>query len=355
MKHKNFFLEWEQRLFQLPEQLADFLAIHPSDGALEHAQSFLRDWFSSKAHFEQKTSGSTGIPQTIFLERDKMLRSAQRSCTFFQLHAKSKLLLALDLGYIAGKMQLVRAMVCGGTALLRPSTDPFGGWNGRVDFATLVPAQLLKHWADIHRVETLLLGGSAVPSALRESIAQLKKPKIYLGYGMTETYSHIACKRLNGSEGDECYSALEGVELAIDSRGALCIKDRLLGLELTTNDRVELLNDHAFHWLGRIDFVINSGGKKVQAEQVEAVAGRRCDRRLLCIGRPHPKWGEEVVLLIEGEEDTALLTAIAQDMLVLEKHERPKSYAFIPAFSATWNGKIDRQGTKEEYLSGLRD
>lgn len=354
MNQKYFFLEWEQIQYQLPQQLPDFLSLHASNDALASAQTFLSKWFSGQSFFEQKTSGSTGNPQIIGLEREKMLRSAQRSCTFFQLHSQSKLLLALDVGYIAGKMQLVRAIVCGGTAILRPSSDPFGGWKGEVDFATLVPAQLSKHWDEIYRVQTLLLGGSAVPPDLNTSIAQIKNPQVFVGYGMTETYSHIACKQLNGSNGESPYSAMQGVQFEIDQRGALLVKDQLLDLDLATNDRVDLLNAHSFHWLGRMDFVINSGGKKVQAERVEAVAGLRCNRRLLCIGRPHPKWGEEVVLLIEGEEDQALIGAIAEDVLELENYEQPKAYAFLSVFSFTWNGKLDRQATKERYLNNWR-
>jgi O-succinylbenzoic acid--CoA ligase len=39
--------------------------------------------------------------------------------------------------------------------------------------------------------------------------------------------------------------------------------------QIVTNDLVELINDHQFILLGRIDNVVNSGGIKLIPEQIE--------------------------------------------------------------------------------------
>ena len=120
-------------------------------------------------------------------------------------------------------------------------------------------------------------------------VGQLAVP-VYHTYGMTETATHIALRRLNGPERSDAFVPLPGVELALDDRGCLAIRGAVTaGAWLQTNDIVDLRSDGSFVWLGRWDNVINTGGIKVQIEQVEAaVAACQAQRHRSRLGGPPP-------------------------------------------------------------------
>jgi O-succinylbenzoic acid--CoA ligase len=198
------------------------------------------------------------------------------------------------------------------------------------------------------RMRAILIGGAAVSAPLLRDLQTLHAA-VYNTYGMTETVSHIALRRLNGPHASAYFVPFDDVKLALDERGCLTIRSILTrGVTIATNDRVELLADGRFRWLGRVDNVINSGGVKVQAEQVEAalhaILGEH--RRLVVGGVPDSVLGERIVAIIEGDErvdsaETDLRQRLHQSNL--HRYEIPRQIIFMQQLPETTTGKIDRR------------
>lgn len=290
---------------------------------------FLRDWWDDSPTMQLQTSGSTGVPKRIPATKAAMATSAAATCRFFGLKPGDSALLCLPLRYIAGKMMVVRALV-GGLNLIttEPSSTPLADLTKRVDFAPLVPMQaastldLPDGAAQLARVRTLLLGGGFIDPSLAEQLQKLST-RVYASYGMTETLSHIALRAVNGPQRSEWYTPLPGVKLTLTPVDTLQISVPWLGIdELCTNDLAEIAPDDRFRILGRVDAVINSGGVKIQAEEIERELHRLTGLAVLALPLPHPHLGQCVALLWEGpaEAEAHLRTACAS----LPRYHQPR-------------------------------
>ena len=347
--NQSFFLEWEGVRYRLPEDWSGLLSSDSFRSEMPEAANFLQKWFD-KADIEQLTSGSTGKPKRFLLDREKMKASAQRTIDHFGLHSKARILVALGLDQIAGKMQLLRAMMAGATVVLvKPSSTPLEDVSGQFAFASMVPMQFEKSLSSIHRIHTVLLGGAPVgPAREKQWLKRMERP-CFIGYGMSETYSHIAIRQLGEGE----YEAMDGVSFSVGENDALQIHDAVLGLSVATTDQVECSSPTRFRWLGRTDFVINSGGFKLQPEVIENKLMERVNCSLLLIGIDDDSLGEKAVLLIEGQEEPSETAELERALAELNKYERPKELHRVEAFERTWTGKIDRKATKAAFLGGL--
>lgn len=316
--------------------------------------SFLEDWFSDREYVEAQTSGSTGEPKTIRLQKESMVNSARMTCRFFGLTDESSALLCLPADYIAGKMMLVRAMVSGLNLLVaRPSSDPFSNVQSIVDFSAITPYQFLNSYQSLQEipVKTIIVGGSSVSLHLQKIMESLET-EFYETYGMTETCSHIALRKLNGEMASEYFEILPGVSIRQDDRNCLVIEvPDLVEKELVTNDVVTIIDKTHFKWLGRYDNVINSGGIKVFPEQIEKKLEPFIDRRFF-IGALHDEaLGQKVIMVIEGD---AFSDKEEQDLngilsSCLNKYEKPRQIIYRPEFEVSSSGKI----LKRQIVSSL--
>jgi len=207
-------------------------------------------------------------------------------------------------------------------------------------------------------MKAILVGGAATSPAL-ERVLQVISAPVFATYGMTETVSHIALRRLNGPDRSDVFTALNGVELGTDTRGCLNISAAATGFErVQTNDVVELLDAHdpkRFRLLGRADMVINSGGVKVQPEQVERIVQETLAQlvdlqpvpRLFIAGIPDERLGQKVVLVIEKNAiSDAQFDAVRMAVsTLLSPYAAPKDWVVVDAFAETPTGKIDRNAT----------
>lgn len=322
----------------------------------KEALQFCKEWISGKSTFTQQTSGSTGVPKEIQVSRAQMIASAKGTQDFFQTDENTRLLCCLDPRYIAGKMMLVRAMVwdCP-IELIEPRSNPLSEVNEVPDFVAMVPMQVEACLHDryslekLKKIKHLIIGGAPISSGLKD---QLLKNGIqaYQTYGMTETVSHIALAKITA--GELTYRLLPGIEYGLDGRNALWIKSASSNNELVqTNDLVELVAQHSFRWLGRADFVINSGGVKLHPEILEAKAEAAVhslypQSAFFFFGQKDEKLGEKLCLLIEAKGDSEntskLLIALKK---VMGKYEVPKNIFTVSEFSRTPSGKINRLKT----------
>lgn len=297
-------------------------------GIAAELADFLAAWYSSTPTMRLHTSGSTGEPSALEVSREAMRASARLSCEFFGLGATSSALLCLPLRYIAGQMMVVRALVSGLQLHLQEPAGQLPPALPQLDFAPLVPFQAARTLAQpggrkiLSRIRTLLLGGGFVNYSLEEAL-QEHPGRVFASYGMTETLSHIALRELNGPRRSPFFTPLPGISVSLSPEGTLCLTAPHLGIEyLCTRDVAELQPDGRFRILGRLDAVINSGGIKIQAEDIErhiqAAAGVEC----LALPLPHPELGQCVALLWEGEQsqESSLLQAIRS----LPRYHRPQ-------------------------------
>lgn len=320
------------------------------------ALTFCNEWFSNQPFFNIPTSGSTGTPKTISITRNQIKESVQLTKQAFNLTDNDTCLLNLSAKHIAGKMMLARAMDIGmEITLTTPTSNPLRNITTSFDFYAFVPLQIQtiitqtpEKIEQLNKAKAIIIGGAKVSLELEELLQQIKAP-IYATYGMTETVSHIALKRLNSALKTPFYEALPSIELAVDNRNCLKIKASVTNNEwISTNDIVNLEDDH-FDILGRIDNIINTGGLKVQAEKIEQVVElffkkNKLSNRFFIAPLPHSQFGEQVTLFVEGEFEMKpiLLTELVHQ---LEKHEVPKEVISIPLFEETESGKVDKRST----------
>lgn len=360
-----------ERTYTLPELADPALAALPAwDDNQRAALHFCAAWLRGDMAFTVHTSGSTGAPKPITLTRGQMESSARATAAALGLQAGMTALVCLPVRYIAGQMMLVRGLVLGlATHLVEPDGDPLARWpvHNPLDFTAMVPLQLattldsLNDYANILTPRcTILVGGAAVSAEL-EARAQGSVASVYHTYGMTETATHIALRRLNGSRASAWFQPLPGVEVATDARGCLRVRGAMTrGEWVQTNDGVEFEATPAgtFRFLGRWDNVINSGGVKVQSETVERaveqawLAAEMPARRGIVLGLPDARLGQAVSLIIEGAplpaaDETALLRQIDAR---LDRFQRPRRVYYLPQLPETPGGKVDRAGAERETM-----
>ena len=299
---------------------------------------FLLDWFDSKSYIEMLTSGTTGIPKTISISKQAMVDSALTTGDFFDLQPGNKALQCLPVKYVAGKMMLVRAMILGlDLEFVAPSSHPLRDNEIDYDFVAMVPLQAQNSLQELKRVKKMIVGGAAINKSLEKQLLKLPT-EVYETYGMTETITHIAARKL----GEKAFTVLPYVTISYDDRNCLVIHAPKISSEvIMTNDIVELVNENQFIFLGRMDNVINSGGIKLIPEQIEEKLASKIQQRFFITSKTDKELGEKVVLVVEGEKrdfDNSLYET-------LDKYERPKEIIFIPRFKETGTGKILRKET----------
>jgi o-succinylbenzoate---CoA ligase len=338
------------------ESVEEILA-HVSQISAE-MHEFLTDWFSNENTILVKTSGSTGIPKTIALQKEFMINSAIATATYFNLPQKTTALLCLPITYIAGKMMLIRAITFGWYLdIVEASSNPLEKISKSFDFSAMIPLQLENSLQHLHQIKKLIVGGGAVSQQLQEKI-QTIDCKVFATYGMTETITHIAIKKLNHTQiSPTFFEVLPNVSIYKDHRDCLVIDAKYISEKVIfTNDIVQLVSKNKFEILGRFDNIINSGGIKLQPEIIEEKLSKIIKLRFFVAGIPDEKLGEKLVLLIESKgkidkEDVYKSTLFSQIKTLknISKFEIPKEIVILNNFNETTSGKIQRKSTLESH------
>jgi O-succinylbenzoic acid--CoA ligase len=302
---------------------------------------FVLNWLDDFEVVTVYSSGSTGKPKPIKLKKQHMINSALQSEERFNVHEESEALSCLPYSYIAGKMMMVRALTCGWNLdLVEPSASPLAKLRKRYDFTALTAYQLSNSLDDLHKSRKIIVGGGAIASGL---IAQLdgKHSKIYHTYGMTETCSHIAVRKIHPEYMDS-FETLPDVQISTDDRDCLVIKaGHLCDNEFVTNDIVNIIDENHFIVKGRIDNIINTGGVKVHPETIEDVLSKQIKDRFFVAGIEDEKLGQQITLFIETNDQKYHIENLQMDKL--DKYHRPKTIHYLESFPETHTGKIDKQ------------
>ena len=307
---------------------------------------FLSEWNGPDTRLLVHTSGSTGQPKPLWVEKRRMEASARMTCQFLGLKAGDTALLCLPLDFIAGKMMAVRALTCGlRLVAVPPSGHPLAQQEA-VDFAAMVPSQVYNSLQEpvecerLRHIRQLIIGGGAIDDALARQLKTFPNG-VWSTYGMTETLSHVALRRLSEPDASQWYTPFDGVGLSLNADGCLVIDAPLVCPDrLVTNDIAELRPDGRFRIMGRRDNVICSGGIKIQIEEVEALLRPHLTAPFCITRRRDAKWGEAVVLLTE---DARLAAVEAVCRRALPPYWVPRHYCHADRLPLTPTGKIARK------------
>ena len=321
---------------------------------------FIKLWLDDSVNeFLVQTSGSTGTPKLIKHSRAAMIASASATCDFFLLKNGDTALLALPTTHIGGKMIIVRSIIRGMKLIcVEPKSNPLEhlDHDGEIDFAAFTPMQIsvildrnvVVTGRDIYlqKIKKIILGGGEVPFALKQKLQSISS-SVYETYGMTETISHIALKKINGTDRSEYFTILDGVKISTDARGCLVIDAPHLSAEtLVTNDLVSIISPNQFQWLGRYDNIINTGGIKVSAEHVERKLQPYINANFFVAGIADDVLGQKVTLVVEASDLENFGHLDYSD--ILGKYEDPKQVLAIRKFIYTENGKINKKETLKQ-------
>ena len=350
-------------------------------------EDFLSEWNNDSDRVLVHTSGSTGKPKPMMVEKKRMLNSARITCDFLGLKPGDSALLCMSLDYIAGKMVVVRSIE---RHLHLISVSPSGhplkdinlkdangkDVNGEITFAAMVPMQVYntlqvpEERERLTHIRHLIIGGGSIDASLEKELRSLPgNIAIWSTYGMTETLSHIALRRINGAEASEWYQPFDSVKISQTDEGCLVIDAPLVCAEtLVTNDIVEIepyiynkVEKHdkeekhdkveklRFRIKGRKDNVICSGGIKIQIEEVEALLKPHLEKPFMIAKKKDEKFGEIAVLLTE-DEDIKKVEATIRRLLSDEKssdHKNhkywiPREFRYVDHLPLTETGKPKR-------------
>lgn len=336
---------------------ADFRRQYGENSFQAQLADFLAEWFDGKDCLRVHTSGSTGTPKELWVEKSRMMHSARMTVDFLGLQVGDTALLCMPLPYIAGKMVVVRALVARLNLLpVRPSGHPLADLPDAPVFAAMIPMQVFNslqvpaECSRLKAIRQLIIGGGAVDASVAAALRSFPQA-VWSTYGMTETLSHIAMRRLSGADASEWYTPFAGVTLSVSPEGALTIQAPAVNPDrLETNDLVELDDRGRFRVLGRKDNTINTGGVKVQMEQVEAALRPYLPFPFAITAAPDAKFGERVVLLVENVPVDHPL--IAPAVATLPPYWRPKQVIRVSALPLTGTGKPDRATARRMVREG---
>jgi len=315
---------------------------------ISEVNSFINEWNNDLDFIEIKTSGSTGSPKTITIKKEHMIASARMTGNFLELKEGNTALLCLSPKTVAGKMMIVRSIVLElKLIVVDVNSKPLKNINNSIDFAAMVPLQVQNSLNDLSQIKKLIIGGGTISNQLWKSVSDLDLIA-YQTFGMTETISHIAMREIASKQTN--YIPLEGVKTKLVD-DCLNISAPALGVEnLQTNDIVQLENDGSFLWLGRKDFVINSGGVKLHPELIENKLEAIIQYPFFTFGIADEALGQKLILCVEGKLNLEKKVFSGR----LEKFEIPKEIYYFETFERTESEKINRLKTIEKLKDAER-
>lgn len=308
-------------------------------------QDFFIEWGNEEDHIIAISSGSTGTAKNICLPKEFLKQSALRTIRFFGITSDSRLHSCISPEYIGGKMMAVRASLSNcHLSWETPSNMPMQNISKKenIQLVAVVPSQMeyiVTHQEELPHVSYFLIGGGPIGKSLKKKIVS-SGLCAYESYGMTETASHIGLRKI--IEEDSPFTTLEGIHVSLNKEGCLVIHFED-GYSVATNDLAILKSSTEFYINGRRDHIIISGGKKLNPISVEKILENEFSFQFIVTGFPDDKWGERIVMIVEGEEENEQTKKIIETCRkYLERWQTPKEVIYVKELPRTSNGKIKR-------------
>ncbi len=334
--------------------LVEFLSVRTDQEWVKAIQRFCNVW-ENNLPFVFNSSGSTGIPKAITFNKAQIIESAQNTVRALDLKPiEEHFLLVLNANFVGGAMLIARALVLDcALSIYEPSMHFFEQISDShpYTFASMVPLHFQQSSFSIkkyERIKTVLIGGANIPKEKIEILKSLANTSFHT-YGMTETLSNVALRNLKTDKG---FRPIAPNQIRMNEANCICVRTKFLSQEVQTNDLAEWVEENCFKVLGRSDFMINSGGIKNNPEVIEAkilASDLRWKPNTFFIGKAkHPVWGEEIVMVYQGNFTEDIFEKLKQDFIGMNcKKEIPKRFLRINEFPISKNGKIERQKLNE--------
>jgi o-succinylbenzoate---CoA ligase len=300
------------------------------------------------------TSGSTGPPKGTELSAAALVASARATLRRIGAGPGDRWLCCLPTFHIAGIQVLVRSLLAGTDPVVVDRLEPGGLAASGCAHVAVVPTQLRRMvdaGDDLRSVKTILLGGAAAPAGLADA-ARAAGGRIVTTYGMSETSGGCVYDGM----------PLDDVSVDIGPDGRIRIAGPVLfsGYRLRPDLTAEVRDGRWFITSdigsigpagrllvrGRADDVINTGGEKVVAAEVEA-ALVTCEgvRDAAVVGRPDPEWGELVTAVVVPADPSApprLADIRAHVRARMPAYAAPAALLLVPEMPMLPSGKPDR-------------
>jgi len=311
---------------------------------------FIAEYLSDEPVVKIQTSGTTGSPKILEIEKMKMKISAAKTAEYFKFKKEQDVLLVLPVDYIAAKMMIVRAFEHQlNLVYYEPKVNFLTAikQDEKFYFCPITPMQAKVCLQDkiaekkMKNIQHILLGGAPVDAGLFQLIKK-QTNSYYHSYGMTETLTHIAIKKLNGNNNQD-FQLLENIRISKDERSCLVVDaPEFSNQPIITNDLVDIKNNNSFEWLGRFDNIINSGGIKIVPEQIEQQIQYLIQQPFYISAIPDSVLGQKMILQIESEKRLNTNDLLNQIKQILPANQSPKLIKVVHKFNRTSSGKIIR-------------
>ncbi|MDG2370870.1 MAG: AMP-binding protein [Flavobacteriales bacterium] len=315
---------------------------------------FIKKWNDTTKFLSVDTSGSTGNPKTITLSKKAVINSAKATNSFFGLNESNLYLMCLPIKYIAGKMMLIRSIESNAKMCFANSySNPIKDLDQPIDFCAMTPFQLKNSITSSKEkfkwIKTLIIGGGIIDKKLEKELYTIST-NCYQTFGMTETISHIALRKIDSKLSSNQYNCLDHVTINSNEINQLIINSKSLGIKnMISNDIIELIDNKTFKWIGRIDNVINSGGIKHYPELLEKKIEEHLQGTIFFIDKiEHTELGEQIILIIENSKNIKIKTDIFKNF---SSYEIPKKIFELDEFIYTNNNKINRPKSRAKAIN----
>ena len=326
----------------------NFSIVYHSNEQRKEIKNFIRKVEGHSPTLQFKTSGSTGEPKFIEHSKSAIEISAKKTIGYFQLKENQSAALCLSVKHIAGAMMVIRSMIAGLTLHVLPvSKTAVDFLEAKMNFLALVPIQLQHALnsslgiSNLKKCEHILIGGAPISTFINKKLIN-EKISVYHSYGMTETITHIAIKK-TGYQGNDYYKTLEGISISSENDVLQIDYPEIINKKIITTDRIELLSNSSFRWLGRADFVINSAGYKISPEILEEKINTIFTSQCIVTGIEDDTFGKMIGLIFKGKAPENINKERFSKSI--HPYEIPKLYTELETFATTQNGKLDRKKT----------
>jgi O-succinylbenzoic acid--CoA ligase len=303
------------------------------------------------------TSGTAGAPKLVEFDRHAIDSAVAASAFELEASPHDAWLCCLPVAHVGGLLVVLRAVLLGAPVSVHERFDVEAFERDRnAAFVSLVPTmlvRLLDAGADLARFRAILVGGAALPQALRHR-AEDAGANVIETYGLTETCGGVVYdgRPLPGTT-VRIVSETHGIEID----GPTLMRGYRLDPAATQaaftddgwlrpGDAGWLDDDGRLHVLGRLDDLINSGGEKVWPQEVEiALATHPGVAEVVVAGRPDPEWGQRVVaFVVPTDRDAPPSLAELRDHAAgtIARFKAPHELVVVERFPRTSSGKVVR-------------
>lgn len=344
------------------------------------------------------SGGTTGLPKLIARTHDDYGCHARRTAEISQFGRDTVYLAVLPMAHSMSLGMLLATLRSGGRVIVASSPAPVTALGlverERVTATAVVPA-IAQSWLnhqeadprhDLRSVRLLLVGGARLPDRVAERMVPTLTRNLQQGYGMAEG---LVCLTRIGDP-DDVTTRSQGRPICADDEIILVDEDGRRvppgepGVLLTrgpctprgyyraaehnacafvgdgwlwTGDIVRIRDDGNVVVEGRDKDMINRGGEKVSAEEVENLAYQVDGVGFAAaVAMPDPDLGELVCLYVVPRDGARVTLADVRSVMEsagVARFKWPERLELVGALPRTNIGKIDKKALRSEVAARL--